>query len=204
MLGEMQVQNTESDSEIDDLQRRYEHYKVGYRRYKQRFLRSAMLAAVLGVGCFVLVALFVSANLGRTRLESDNQALRQEVAALDGRLAGLASRLLENAPTGLSRIEYGKLIPLDESYVRAVELSKPGFTSNGGIRFQLLVENRESSELVPDVSLELFDYSGSAIVAQHTLDLDSLSPIAAGTSRSISGRFDRTHPHAAFFRISVN
>ena len=99
------------------------------------------------------------------------------------------------------RIEIDKLIPLDESYVKAIELSK---LTHSRIGFQLLVENQQSSELIPDVLIELYDRSGNVIVAVHTLDPDSQTPIAPGSSRRIVGRFDGAYGNAAFFRVSAN
>jgi hypothetical protein len=184
------------------LRRRYEHYKIGYQRYKRVYLRSLLIAIGLGVLCAMLTALLVSAWMTRDRIENENIALLRQIGSLEVRLAGAESRLQTSRPLGLLAFEYDVLVPVRDSYVKAIELSPPHSLS-GAIGFQLLLENTRGQDLAPDVTLELFDRSGS-VVGTHKLEVHGAGVMRAGSTHSVSGTFtESAHPRVAFFRVKA-
>lgn len=185
------------------LRRRYEHYKVGYQRYKRVYMRSLVAAVSLGIVCVGLTALLVSAWMTRTRIETENIALLRQLGSLEVRLANAESRLKASGPVDLTAFKFDTLFPVPDSYVKAIELSQPDSMS-GAIRFQLLLENTRTNDLAPEVSLELFDGSGSS-VRTHKLDLQSAGLMRPGSTRSVSGSFtESAYTRVAFFRVKTN
>jgi hypothetical protein len=203
MRAEEIDEDNEFERRIKRLERGKAHYKAGYLIYKKRFQSVIIFICVPALVC-ILGLLLVTWNLvsDRTQLVNDNRALLRRVVVLDEQVEEIASQLLESTQPGLLKIEFDKLVPLNESYVKAIELSKH-IGLNGLIGYQVLLENHQPTDLIPEIWIQLHDLRGSLLVS-HPLDLDQLTPITAGNSLSVSGRFDRPHPEAAFFKLFAN
>lgn len=184
------------------LRRRYEHYKIGYRRYKRAYMRSLVIVIGLGVVCVGLTALLVSYWATRNRIETENIALLREIGSLEVRLSRAESRLQASEPFGMLTFQYDTLVPVRDSYVKAIELSRPD-SLNNAIGYQLLLENNQVHPLTPDVTLELFDRAGS-VVGAHKLDVRPARLMPAGTTHSVSGTFtESAYARVAYFRIKA-
>lgn len=153
---------------------------------------------VLGVVSVVLLLLLLSTVISRSQLAGENREMQRIVSSLNYRLADLESRQLQSVPPGLLRIEYDRLVPLDNPYVKAIQLSSPPY-SGGAIRFQLLVENQQG---FVGARIEVFDNDGSYI-SEVALDSGAVDTVDVGSSRSISGAIYDVATRPSFFRVSV-
>jgi len=184
------------------LRKRYEHYKVGYLRYKRIYLRSLVISVALGVACVALAALLVSALISRNRVEDENAVLIRQIGVLENRLASAEMRFQGVGSPGMVAYRHGSLSPVRDSYVKAIELSEPSLT--GTIAFQILLENTHAQDIVPDIILELFDRSGS-VLGTHKLNVGKLAVMPAGSANSVSGVFtEPAYARIAFFRVRAN
>ena len=168
---------------------------------------SAFLIILSSVLLLVVLAMLVQ----RSDLTVENDRLGRENAKLQISLDEAESRLVEVfgepiLPTdefpGLIAMKFNELIPLDVGYARAILMMEPSF-SGDLVSYQLLLENKDDSDVLPEVSVEFFDRSGEQVGVEN-VQLGEVTVLGAGATRSVSGKFRRLESdRTAYFRIQT-
>jgi hypothetical protein len=156
---------------------------------------------------FVLVLL-----VSRSSLTAENDQLIRQVASLEGRLAEAEEQLMASLRTrelaiadqpGFVVMKFNELISLDVSYVRAMLMIEPSYSSQP-VSYQLLLENKGEAAVIPEVSVEFFDRSGKSITVENLRFRDKTA-LGAGESRTASGSIDlRELNRLAFFTVKAS
>jgi len=185
------------------------------RRHSHRFSHDSLLVPALSVALVILllVAVFSGmkiASLNRTngilRAQLDKKQdeltqLRPELAEARAEARKDLESLIESRFPQLHKLEFDKVIPVHEEYVRNILFTLIKKNDERRHEYRLLMENTAPASVLPEVRVLLFDQLG---VQLGMGQLEKQEPLASGESRSFSSFIETfVEGEPRYFYVSV-
>lgn len=196
---------------------RHRHYKSGHHWSERSKLLLGILILVLVTN--IIIVLFFGIRI--YLLNQENSELRLEMRkaneeverlkpALEKSLADIASLMKGQLP-GLTRIEYDRVIALNEKYLKNIIFNKVNTRNFKGYEFRVVMRNDTLGTIWPRFKVHFFDEHGVHINTIQASDekesLMKVDPLGPGEERSDSSAVIKLLDNESmpyFFLIRLN
>jgi len=173
-----------------------------------------LLAAAAAIEVVLLIASFFRMSMAerakdqlaveQTKQSAELEAIRPQVEKLRAEIEAIK----DNRLPGLRRLEFDKVLALEEDYAKNVVFSVASKGSARHLEYKLVIHNDTLNIVHPRVDLQVFDKQGIEVgvarIGVHKDGTPTTETLDRGESRSFDGRVEFEESAApAYFHVKV-
>jgi len=224
--GDVSTDTTlEESSDTGNLQKRRHHRSSKHRHSHRTYhwsRRSKLLFALLAIAILATFLSMLFLGIWVYGLRKENSQLKTDLLESQHKLAGIIPEteklredletLLQGRLPGLKRIEFDRVLNLNDMYIKNIIFSEFHSRNETGHEFKIVLYNNTLQTVWPDFVIFFFDSHGLQVRsvkvgAGNKLNYDiHIDPLAPGEIRSHASGVTSTDNNAlpAFFMLRLN